>query len=129
MTKIVVIGAGPVGVVSALACAQRGWDVILLEALPAVDSSPRAATTHPATLEMIARIGLIEEYIAQGLVARYVQFWDRRTLTKIAEFDHEILRDETQFPFVVQTEQHKLVVGSAHDGGKSAVHFRDTPVP
>jgi len=78
---------------------------------------------------MIARIGLIEEYIAQGLVARYVQFWDRRTLTKIAEFDHEILRDETQFPFVVQTEQHKLVVGSAHDGGKSAVHFRDTPVP
>src|SRR6516225_429167 len=129
MTKIVVIGAGPVGVVSALACAQRGWDVTLLEALPAVDSSPRAATTHPATLEMIAQIGLIGDYIAQGLVARYVQFWDRRTLTKIAEFDHEILRDETQFPFVVQTEQHKLVVGSAHDGGKSAVHFRDTPVP
>jgi 3-(3-hydroxy-phenyl)propionate hydroxylase len=108
MARIVVIGAGPVGVVSALACAQRGWDVTLLEALPAVDSSPRAATTHPATLEIIARIGLIEDYVAQGLVARFVQFWDRKTLTKIAEFDHEILRDETEFPFVVQTEQHKL---------------------
>jgi 3-(3-hydroxy-phenyl)propionate hydroxylase len=108
MARILIIGAGPVGVVSALACAQRGWSVTLLEALPAVDSSPRAATTHPATLEMIARIGLIEDYIAQGLVARYVQFWDRKTLTRIAEFDHEILRDETRFPFVVQTEQHKL---------------------
>jgi 3-(3-hydroxy-phenyl)propionate hydroxylase len=108
MARILVVGAGPVGVVSALACAQKGFEVQLLEALPAVDDSPRAATTHPATLEMIASLGLIDEYISQGLIARYVQFWDRPTLTKVAEFDHEILRGETDFPFVVQTEQHKL---------------------
>ena len=29
---------------------------------------------------------------------------------KIAEFDHELLRNDTRFPFVVQTEQHKLVM-------------------
>jgi 3-(3-hydroxy-phenyl)propionate hydroxylase len=28
----------------------------------------------------------------------------------VAQFDHELLKDETKFPFVVQTEQHKLVL-------------------
>jgi len=106
--RILVVGAGPVGVVAALACARNGFTVTLLEAESRVDDSPRAATTHPATLEMIERLGLIEPFIAQGLVARYFYFWDRPALTRIAEFDHDLLRGETKFPFVVQTEQHKL---------------------
>ncbi len=107
-TRIVVAGAGPVGVVSALACAQYGYAVTLLEAEDNIDDSPRAATTHPSTLEMIARIGLIDQFIEEGLVARFFQFWDKPARTKIVEFDHEMLRDETPYPFVVQTEQHKL---------------------
>src|SRR5215467_9517324 len=106
--RTIVVGAGPVGVVAALACAQHDFAVMVLEAESKVDDSPRAATTHPATLEMIDRLGLIEPFIAQGLVARYFHFWNRPTRTRIAEFDHELLRDETRFPFVVQTEQHKL---------------------
>jgi 3-(3-hydroxy-phenyl)propionate hydroxylase len=106
--RIIVVGAGPVGVVAALACAQNGFSVILLEAESKVDDSPRAATTHPATLEMIDRLGLIEPFIAQGLVARYFHFWDRPARSRVAEFDHDLLRHETRFPFVVQTEQHKL---------------------
>lgn len=108
MRHIIVVGAGPVGVVAALACAQKGFAVSLLESEMKVNDSPRAATTHPATLEMIERLGLIDEFIRQGLVARYFQFWDRPTRTRVAEFDHDLLRDETRFPFVVQTEQHKL---------------------
>jgi len=42
------------------------------------------------------------------LVARYFQFWDKPSRTRIVEFDHDNLRDETPYPFVVQTEQHKL---------------------
>ena len=96
------------GVVAALACAQNGFSVTLLEAEAAIDDSPRVATTHPSTLEMIARVGLIDPFIAAGLVARHFQFWDKSTHRLIAEFDHELLRGETEFPFVVQTEQHKL---------------------
>ena len=107
-TRIVIAGGGPVGVVSALACAQHGYAVTLLEADAKVDDSPRAATTHPSTLEMIARVGLIDQFIQEGLVARYFQFWDRPARAKIVEFDHDVLRDETPYPFVVQTEQHKL---------------------
>jgi 3-(3-hydroxy-phenyl)propionate hydroxylase len=106
--NILVVGAGPVGTVAALACARFGHRVTLLEAQEKIDDSPRASTTQPPTLEIIAQLGLIDEYIAQGLVARTFQFWDRPTRRLIAEFDFGRLRDETAYPLVVQTEQHKL---------------------
>jgi 3-(3-hydroxy-phenyl)propionate hydroxylase len=110
--NILVVGAGPVGAVAALACARLGMDagrrVTLLEAQERIDDSPRASTTQPPTLEILAELGLIEEYMRVGLRARTFQFWDRGTLSLIAEFDFERLRGETDFPFIVQTEQHKL---------------------
>ncbi len=106
--RVGIVGAGPVGVVAAIACAAKGMQVALFEAEREIDHSPRAATTHPSTLEMLAELGLLEEFQSLGLVARYFQFWDGTTKTLVAEFDHEVLRDETPYPFVVQTEQHKL---------------------
>ena len=106
--NILVVGAGPVGSVAALACARSGQRVTLLEAQDKIDDSPRASTTQPPTLEILAELGLIDEYIVQGLVAPTFQFWDRPTRRLIAEFDLGRLRDETAYPFVVQTEQHKL---------------------
>ncbi len=105
---IIVVGAGPVGVVTALASAQRGFKVTLVESAAVVDDSPRAATTHSSTLEMIDSLGLSERFTAEGLVARYFDFWDQPNRKLIARFDHELLKDETEFPYVVQTEQHKL---------------------
>jgi len=82
--------------------------VTVFEADADVNEAPRAATTHPATLELLADLGLIEEVIGQGLTARTFQFRDRPSGALIAEFDHELLRQDTRFPFVVQCEQHKL---------------------
>src|SRR6266481_5197099 len=110
--NILVVGAGPVGSVAALACARSGHRVTLLEAQDKIDDSPRASTTQPPTLEILAELGLIDEYIAQGLVSRTFQFWDRPTRRLIAEFDFERLRDATAYPYVVQTEQHKLALMS-----------------
>jgi 3-(3-hydroxy-phenyl)propionate hydroxylase len=106
--NVIVVGAGPVGTVAALACARRGLSVTLLEAQARIDDSPRASTTQPPTLEILAELGLIDEYLRVGLVSRTFQFWDRPTLTLVAEFDFARLAGETAFPFVVQTEQHKL---------------------
>jgi 3-(3-hydroxy-phenyl)propionate hydroxylase len=106
--RVCIVGAGPVGIVAAIACALKGMHVALFEAGRDIDPSPRAATTHPSTLEMLAELGLLEEFQSVGLVARHFQFWDGATKTLVAEFDHETLRGETPYPYVVQTEQHKL---------------------
>ena len=106
--NILVVGAGPVGTVAALACARLGHRVTLLEAQQRIDDSPRASTTQPPTLEIVAELGLIDEYIRQGLIAKTFQFWDRPTRRLIAEFDFGRLQGETAYPYVVQTEQHKL---------------------
>ena len=108
--NIVVVGAGPVGTVAALACARLGHTVTLLEAEERVNDAPRASTTQPPTLEILEQLGLMPEYIEQGLVAPIFQFWDRPTLRLIAEFDFGRLRGETSYPYVVQTEQHKLAL-------------------
>jgi len=57
-------------------------------------------------------------------VARYFQFWDKPARAKIVEFDHDTLRDETPYPFVVQTEQHKL----ARMGIERLITFADAEV-
>jgi 3-(3-hydroxy-phenyl)propionate hydroxylase len=105
---ILIAGGGPVGVIAALALARQGLEVRVFEAMDAVNDAPRASTTHPATLEMLAGLGLLDAVIARGLVARTFQFWDRPTGRMVAEFDHEILKNDTSYPFVVQCEQHKL---------------------
>ncbi len=106
--NVIVVGAGPVGTVAALACARQGHTVTLLAAQQRIDDSPRASTTQPPTLEMLAELGLIDEYLRVGLVSRTFQFWDRPTRRMIAEFDFARLAGATAYPFVVQTEQHKL---------------------
>jgi 3-(3-hydroxy-phenyl)propionate hydroxylase len=106
---VVVVGAGPVGAVLALAAAEKGFRVTLLEAEESVEDSPRAATVHPSTLAMLGELGLMEEVLAGGLLARYFDFWDRPTRSLVVRLDHDVLRDDTPYPFVVQIEQHKIV--------------------
>src|SRR5262245_12049797 len=101
-------GGGPVGAVTALALAQRGFPVSVFEADEQVNDAPRAATTHSATLELLEGLGLTDEVVARGLTARTFQFRDRPSGELIAEFDHEMLRADTRFPYAVQFEQHKL---------------------
>jgi 3-(3-hydroxy-phenyl)propionate hydroxylase len=105
---VLIAGGGPVGVIAALALARQGLEVHVFEANGEVNEAPRAATTHPATLEMLADLDLADDVIRRGLVARTFQFWDRSSGQMIAEFDHGVLKDDTRYPFVVQCEQHKL---------------------
>jgi 3-(3-hydroxy-phenyl)propionate hydroxylase len=105
---ILIAGGGPVGVVTALALARQGLAVHVFEAEAKVNDMPRAATTHAATLEMLAELGLVDEVIRRGLVEPLFRIWDRVTNSMVAEFDFRILKDETPYPFAVQCEQHKL---------------------
>jgi 3-(3-hydroxy-phenyl)propionate hydroxylase len=110
--RIVVIGAGPVGLCLSLALAQEGIAVCLIEALGDdnfLEQVPRAGTNHPATLEMFARIGLYDKLEPRGIIAPLFHYWDRHENKRIAEFDHIHLKDDTRFPYVLQCERIKIV--------------------
>ena len=104
---ILIAGAGPVGLVSALVLGSAGLHVTVVEAADALNADLRASTFHPPTLDMLSRYGFTDALIAQGLVARYTQQRDRKE-GLIAEFDMHTLQGDTDFPFRVQCEQWKL---------------------
>jgi 3-(3-hydroxy-phenyl)propionate hydroxylase len=104
---VLISGGGPVGLLCAWILGRRGISVRLFDNNDGLQSDPRAATTHPATLDLLAESGLADDMARVGLVAPIFQFWDRPANRLVAEFDHSILANDTQHPFVVQCEQFK----------------------
>ena len=104
---VVIAGAGPVGLVSALVLGSAGVRVTVLEGARDLSIDLRASTFHPPTLDMLAQYGLTDALVPQGLVARYTQQRDR-TEGVVAEFDMQLLAGDTAFPFRLQCEQWKL---------------------
>jgi 3-(3-hydroxy-phenyl)propionate hydroxylase len=105
--RALIAGGGPVGLLSAFLLGRRGIPVRLFDNNDGLQADPRAATTHPATLDLLAEDGLAEDMARVGLIAPIFQFWDRPSDRLVAEFDHAILADDTRHPFVVQCEQFK----------------------
>src|SRR5215831_16597485 len=104
---VLIAGGGPVGLLCAWLLGRRGLRVRLFDNNAGPQADPRAATTHPATLELLAEDGLAADMARVGLVAPIFQFWDRPSGQLVAEFDHAILKGDTRHPFVVQCEQFK----------------------
>jgi 3-(3-hydroxy-phenyl)propionate hydroxylase len=104
--RVLVAGAGPVGLVAANTLADAGVPVTVFEAEPQLPENLRASTFHPPTLDMLAKFGAAQRLIEMGLKAPRLQYRDRAGWT--AEFDFGAIADLTAHPFRVQCEQYKL---------------------
>lgn len=69
-TTVLVVGAGPVGLVAAAELARRGVAVRIIDKLASPTSDSRAVAVHPRSLDMLARIGVVDELVATGAKAR-----------------------------------------------------------
>src|SRR5258708_28980212 len=98
-------GAGPVGAICALALARKGMSVALIDAEREINRNPRAATTHPATLEMMPDLDLLDDVKTQGLLATHFQFWNRDTGRSVSAFDHALISHDTRSPSVLPYDQ------------------------
>jgi 2-polyprenyl-6-methoxyphenol hydroxylase-like FAD-dependent oxidoreductase len=63
---VIVVGAGPVGFLVALGLARQGIRITLVESEPGINSAPRAAIYFPTTVEILDRLGLLEDAEAIG---------------------------------------------------------------
>ncbi|WP_034591728.1 FAD-dependent oxidoreductase [Hamadaea tsunoensis] len=105
--KVIVVGAGPVGLAAALALLRRGVDVLVLEAGESLAAESRASTLHPPTLEILDELGVIEDVLRRGLRAPTFAYRDRAE-GHVATLDLGLLAGDTRYPFRVQLEQSKL---------------------
>jgi 3-(3-hydroxy-phenyl)propionate hydroxylase len=105
--SIVIAGAGPVGLFTALLLAEAGHSVIVLEREPQLSEDMRASTFHPATLELLQPLDLAQPLIDQGTAARRWQYWIHGSEDR-AVFDLAVIADKTAFPFRLQCEQFRL---------------------
>ena len=105
--RVLIAGAGPVGMVAAANLVRRGVPVTVLEANAALSEESRASTFHPPTLDMLDGLGVARPLIAQGLIAPQFQYRTRRD-GLIAQFDFAGIADATAHPFRLQCEQSRL---------------------
>jgi 3-(3-hydroxy-phenyl)propionate hydroxylase len=105
--RVLIAGAGPVGLVAAAHLARGGVPVTVFEAGPNLSEESRASTFHPPTLDMLHALGAAEPMIAQGLKAPTFQYRTKKHGV-LARFDFSTIADATRHPYRLQCEQSKL---------------------
>jgi 3-(3-hydroxy-phenyl)propionate hydroxylase len=105
--QVIVAGAGPVGLLTALALAARDIRVLVLEAEPDLTIDLRAGTYHPPSLEMMAPYGITQDMHKTAIKVPRWQIRDRKE-GLIVEWDVTEIADLTPFPYRLHLEQHRL---------------------
>ncbi len=105
--RVLIAGAGPVGLTAAARLVQSGVPVTVFEAGPTLSEESRASTFHPPTLDMLQTLSAAEPLIARGLIAPRFQYRSKRHGV-MGEFDFSALADVTGHPYRVQSEQSNL---------------------
>ncbi|QJR05058.1 FAD-binding protein [Sphingobium yanoikuyae] len=106
--RVIIVGAGPVGSVLALALRQRGIPILLIDQLAAPERDCRAASCHPPTIAMLEQLGLLEAGLEQGLVSPVFHYLDRVTSERIGRFALPEMQAPPAHPYVLQWEQYKI---------------------
>ena len=100
---ILVVGAGPVGMLAALLSVQQGLSVLLLERSAVRQAQSRAIGITPPSLEIFRRVGLPEAFIERGVPVRISEIYGGRM--RLGTLDFTGL--ESDFRFVLSIPQHR----------------------
>jgi len=119
-TDVLIVGAGPAGLVLAAVLADNGVDFRIVDRKAGPVAESRAAIVHVRTLELLDRLGLADQAVARGVKTTRVEICERGRL--VAEFPLAGKGSEafTPFPYALGLEQdrtERLVVQWLADRG------------
>jgi 2-polyprenyl-6-methoxyphenol hydroxylase-like FAD-dependent oxidoreductase len=99
--QVLVVGAGPTGLVLAAELLARGISVRIIDKGDGVSLQTRAIGIHARTLEVLDMMGLAERFVERGQVVHHLRFYSEgRCLTSL-----EFARCGSRFGFLLDLPQ------------------------
>src|SRR5438552_183504 len=105
---VAIVGAGPVGLTTALGLAYYNIPFVLFEAKEGLSSETKAGTTLTRTLEIWQRFGAAAKILAKAVRVDEIGDIERSTNRARRSVKLHLLHDETRFPFVINLPQHDM---------------------
>jgi 2-polyprenyl-6-methoxyphenol hydroxylase-like FAD-dependent oxidoreductase len=105
---VIVVGAGPVGFITALELAREGVPVTIVEAEDRINDSPRAAVYLPTTLRILDRLGILEDAHDAGVYNTDLQMIVAETGTRCRLNRAEIEGDMHDYAYQLHFGQDVL---------------------
>jgi len=108
MQPVLIVGAGPVGLTTALGLAYYNIPFLLFEEDGSLSLDTKAGTILTRTLEVFRRYGVADDVLARALRVEEIGELEREKNVSGQSVRTSLLREETRFPFVVNLPQHHL---------------------
>lgn len=105
---VAIVGAGPVGLVTALGLVHHGIPVVVFEQDDRLSRDTKAGTVLTRTLEVLHRYGALDAVLRAALRVDEIGDVDRATNAARPSVRLGALAEDTRFPFVVNIPQHEL---------------------
>jgi 3-(3-hydroxy-phenyl)propionate hydroxylase len=105
---VAIVGAGPVGLTTALGLAYHGIPFVIFEADDRLSTETKAGTTLTRTLEIWHRFGASERILSKAMRVDEIGDIERATNRRRDSVKLYLLNDETRFPFVINLPQHDM---------------------
>ena len=107
MTEVLIVGGGPVGLMTALGLAREGVSVILIEAEADIVYSPRAISYAWSILPALEWFGVLDDMIAAGHTIDD-RCWRIFKTGETIVYNHDAVRDITDRPYSLTLGQDLL---------------------
>lgn len=103
-TEVLVVGAGPVGLMTALLLKRKGVDVIVIDHAERITTCTNSTLLHPSSLVLMEKLGFLDSVLETATKIQDVEFYDGAQIKSSLDYT----KLGTEIPYFVSLSQATL---------------------